>query len=261
MTDTRPYAELLQVMARLRAPDGCPWDREQTHESLRPYLLEETYEALEAIDRGDHPELCKELGDVLLQIVFHAQLASEAGRFTMADVCQAIVDKLVHRHPHVFADVRVDGSEQVLNNWEELKRQEKGDADTPHSALDGVPARLPALLRAQRVQSRASRVGFDWDQLDGPLDKVEEEFAELRREWEQGQIAAAEEEMGDLLFALVNASRFLKINPEDALRRGVTKFERRFRAVEATFEAEGRRLSDASLEEMDAVWDRIKAQE
>jgi MazG family protein len=261
MTDTRPYAELLQVMARLRAPDGCPWDREQTHASLGPYLLEETYEALEAIDREDHTELCKELGDVLLQVVFHAQLASEAGRFTMADVCQAIVGKLVHRHPHVFADVRVDGSEQVLSNWEELKRQEKEDADTPHSALDGVPAQLPALLRAQRVQSRASRVGFDWDQLDGPLDKVEEEFAELRQEWEQGQTASAEEEMGDLLFALVNASRFLKINPEDALRRGVAKFERRFRAVEAAFEAEGRRLSDASLEEMDAVWDRIKAQE
>ena len=157
MADTRPYAELLQVMARLRAPEGCPWDREQTHESLRPYLLEETYEALEALDQRDWDEFCRELGDVLLQIVFHAQIAAEAGRFTMADGCRASVDKLVHRHPHVFGEVQVDGAEQVLENWEQLKRQEKAYADEPRSALDGIPGLLPALLRAQRVQSRAAR--------------------------------------------------------------------------------------------------------
>jgi tetrapyrrole methylase family protein / MazG family protein len=261
MADTSPYVELLSVMARLRAPEGCPWDREQTHESLRTYLLEEAYEALEAIDQSNPEELCKELGDVLLQIVFHAQIAAEAGSFTMADVCQSIVNKLVHRHPHVFGDVEVDGSEQVLTNWEELKRQEKGHSETPHSVLDGIPAQLPSLLRAQRVQSRASRVGFDWEDVSGPLDKVEEEFAELRAEWEEGNASAAEEEMGDLLFALVNSARFLKIDAEDALRRAVDKFGRRFRKVESVLEQQSRSLADASLEEMDAIWDRVKAEE
>jgi tetrapyrrole methylase family protein / MazG family protein len=258
MAEEKNFAELIEVMARLRAEDGCPWDREQTHQSLKPYLLEETYEALEAIDAGDFPELCKELGDVLLQIVFHAQIASEAGHFTSGDVCRAIVDKLVHRHPHVFGDVEVDGPDQVLTNWEQLKRQEKGDSQEPHSSLDGVPKHLPALLRAQRVQSRASRVGFDWDRIDGPLDKVEEEFAELRREWEEGNKEKVEEEFGDLLFALVNTARFLKVDSEDSLRRAVSKFERRFRAVEATFRQRGEELSDASLEEMDRVWDQVK---
>lgn len=261
MTGTDSYAALLRVMARLRAADGCPWDREQTHESLRPYLLEETYEALEAIDRRDSAELCKELGDVLLQIVFHAQIASEAGQFSMRDVCQAIVDKLIHRHPHVFADTTVDGADQVLSNWERLKKEEKSPSAEPHSVLDGVPASLPALLRAQRVQARASRSGFDWERVDGPLDKVEEEFRELRTEWEHGEQARAEEEMGDLLFALVNAARFLRINPEDALRAAVAKFERRFRAVEAAFQERGRELSNASLKEMDAVWDDVKSGE
>jgi len=258
MADQKDFAELVEVMARLRAEDGCPWDREQTHQSLKPYLLEEAYEALEAIDAGDFPELCKELGDVLLQIVFHAQIASEAGHFTSGDVCRAIVDKLVYRHPHVFADTQVDSSDQVVTNWEQLKRQEKGESEKPHSALDGVPKQLPALLRAQRVQSRASRVGFDWDKIDGPLDKVEEEFAELRREVEAGNSDKAEEEFGDLLFALVNTARFLKVDPEDSLRRAVSKFERRFRAVETTFRGRGEELSDATLEEMDRVWDQVK---
>jgi len=262
MADETHFDELIAVMARLRAEDGCPWDREQTHESLQPYLLEEAYEALEAIDRQDHDELCKELGDVLLQVVFHAQIAGEAGRFTIADVCRAIIDKLVHRHPHVFGDVEVDGAEQVLTNWEQLKRREKGDAEAAeHSVLDGVPAPLPSLLRAQRVQGRAARVGFDWQRIEGPLDKVEEEFAELRQDWEAGNAEGAGEEFGDLLFALVNCARFLRVDAEDALRRAVAKFERRFRAVERAFRDQGRELADASLEEMDRVWDRVKEQE
>lgn len=261
MEDRTHFAELVEVMARLRAEDGCPWDREQTHASLKPYLLEEAYEALEAIDLQDHAELCKELGDVLLQIVFHAQIASEAGAFTIADVCRAIVDKLVHRHPHVFGEVEVDNADQVLTNWEQLKRQEKGESAGPHSALDGLPKHLPALLRAQRVQSRAARVGFDWERIDGPLDKVEEEFAELRREWEAGDRQKVEEEFGDLLFALVNTARFLQVDSEDALRRAAAKFERRFRAVERAFHEQGRPLSESTLEEMDQVWDQVKEEE
>jgi tetrapyrrole methylase family protein/MazG family protein len=259
MGEKSGLAELVEVMARLRGPGGCPWDREQTHASLKPYLLEETYEALEAIDQGHDRELCSELGDVLLQVVFHAQIAAEEGRFTIEEVARAIVAKLIHRHPHVFGDLRVDGAEQVLANWEKLKTQERGPAR--ESALDGVPKQLPALLRAQRVQSRAARLGFDWQTLQGPLHKVEEEFAELRRAWEEGHQEKAEEELGDLLFALVNAARFLKIAPEDALRRAVDKFERRFRAVEAVFAKEGQELSAVGLEEMDRVWEEVKKQE
>ena len=261
MEDRMHFAELVEVMARLRAEDGCPWDREQTHESLKPYLLEEAYEALEAIDQQGHAELCKELGDVLLQIVFHAQIASEAGTFAIADVCRAIVDKLIHRHPHVFGDAEVDGADQVLTNWEQLKRQEKGETAEPHSVLDGLPKHLPALLRAHRVQNRAARVGFDWEQIDGPLDKVEEEFAELRSDWEAGDRKKTEEEFGDLLFSLVNTARFLQVDPEDALRRAAAKFERRFRAVERTFHEQDRQLSESTLEEMDEVWDRVKETE
>ena len=258
MEERRRFAELVEVMARLRAEDGCPWDREQTHRSLKPYLLEETYEMLEAIDQEDDRELCKELGDVLLQIVFHAQIASEEGRFSIDDVCRALIDKLIHRHPHVFADAKVDDADQVVINWQQLKQQERPDTGQPLSAVDGVPKQLPALLRAQRIQSRASRVGFDWDRIAGPLDKVEEEFGELRKEWEAGESKKVEEEFGDLLFALVNTARFLQVDPEDALRRAVTKFERRFRAVEESFWAQEKKIEDASLEEMDEIWDRVK---
>ena len=258
MEERKRFAELVEVMARLRAEDGCPWDREQTHESLKPYLLEEAYEMLEAIDQGDDRELCKELGDVLLQIVFHAQIASEEGRFSVDDVCRALIDKLIHRHPHVFADAKVDDADQVVTNWQQLKQQERSATGQPLSAVDGVPKQLPALLRAQRIQSRASRVGFDWDRIAGPLDKVEEEFGELRKDWEAGESQKVEEEFGDLLFALVNTARFLQVDPEDALRRAVTKFERRFRAVEESFRARGKRMEEASLEEMDEVWDQVK---
>jgi len=257
-------------MARLRAEDGCPWDREQTHLSLRSYLLEESYEAIEAVEAGDDDELCQELGDVLLQIVFHAQIAREDGRFTADDVCRAIVDKLIRRHPHVFGDVEVDDAEHVKANWDRIKRDEKGETPAPRSAVDGVPRHLPALLRAQRIQERASQVGFDWDELSGPLEKVAEEVEEMRQAWaalsdddgEDGEARARlEEEYGDLLFALVNAARFLEITPEDSLRRAVGKFESRFRQVERVFRERGSELADASLEEMDRVWDQVKESE
>lgn len=263
------FAELVQIMSRLRADDGCPWDREQTHATLRTYLLEEAHEVLEAVDAGDDDGLCEELGDVLLQIVFHAQIAAEDDRFTVDDVCGAIADKLIRRHPHVFGDVHVDDAAQVKTNWDQIKRQEKGDGADTHSALDGVPTHLPALLRAQRIQERAATKGFDWDHISGPLDKVAEELDEVRAAWAAVDTAAStdaqrrhlEEEFGDLLFALVNAARFLKVTPEDGLRRAVGKFEARFRAVERTFRDQGRQLEEATLEEMDAVWDQVKERE
>ena len=258
MSGKSPFAELLAVMARLRADDGCPWDREQDHRTLKPYLLEEAYEALAAIDAGADGELCKELGDVLLQVVFHAQIASEEGRFTIADVCRAIVDKLVRRHPHVFADVEVDGSQQVVDNWERIKQAERREQARPASRLEGVPASLPALLRAQRIQSKASRAGFDWDRIDGTLEKVEEEVAELRQAIAEDDAGGRDEEFGDLLFALVNCGRFLELCPEDALRRAVDKFERRFRALATAFAERGEALEETTLEEMDRVWDQVK---
>ena len=295
------FDRLVATMARLRSPSGCPWDQKQTHQSLRPYLLEEAYEVLEAIDAGDDEELCAELGDVLLQVVFHAQVATERDSFTIDDICTAIVDKLVRRHPHVFGDVAVDDAEQVVVNWERIKKSERSGAE-PASTLDGVPKHLPALLRAQRIQDKASRAGFDWDHISGPLEKVAEEFEELRQEWIRhaeketekpgdpsdelpSQSTMIEEqpsqsknerpnqssneqpsqstiiEYGDLLFALVNTARFLELSSEDALRGAVDKFERRFRQVEEAFRNDGRDLDDAGLEEMDRVWEEVKQRE
>ena len=255
--------ELVEVMERLRSEAGCPWDREQTHDSLKQYLLEESYEVLDAIDAGDDDDLCQELGDVLLQIVFHAQIASEDERFDIDDVCRAIVDKLIHRHPHVFGDTQVDDADHVVTNWEVLKRAERGGGESHASALSGVPKLLPALLRAQRVQEKASRVGFDWQEISGPLQKVSEEFEELRREWDPApstpaEISRCKEELGDLLFALVNVARFQKLSPEDALRQAVDKFEGRFRALEQRLQAQGRQLEECSLEEMDRIWKEVK---
>ena len=261
MPDGNPFVKLVEIMARLRAEDGCPWDRQQTHTSLKPYLLEEAYEVLEAIDGEDDGEFCKELGDVLLQVVFHAQIAREEDRFSIEEVCQAIVDKLIRRHPHVFGDTQVAGAGEVLTNWERIKQAERREEARPASILDGVPGQLPALLRAQRVQAKAARVGFDWRDIRGPLDKVEEEFAELRQACKSGNIPHLEEEFGDLLFALVNAGRFLELCSEDALRVAIDKFEGRFRAVETHFAACGKDLEEASLEEMDHAWDQIKEAE
>jgi tetrapyrrole methylase family protein/MazG family protein len=254
------FAELVDIMARLRGEDGCPWDREQTSESIKPYLVEETYEVLEAIDEQDPAKLKEELGDLMLQIVFHAQMAEEAGAFTVRDVLAAINDKLVRRHPHVFGDVKADTAQEVLFNWEQIKqterRREKGQA----SLLDGVPRELPALLRAHRLQEKASRVGFDWQEAQEVFRKVEEELAELRAAM-QGQAAErVEAELGDLLFALVNLSRFLAVNPEEALRKTIARFIARFRYIEEELARRGRSLRQASLEEMDALWAEAKAQ-
>ncbi len=249
------FDELVRVMAQLRAPEGCPWDREQTHRSLRPYLLEEAYEALEAMDAEDWPRLCDELGDVLLQVVFHAQLASERGDFGVEDVCEKIVTKLKRRHPHVFADSVADTPDEVIDRWEKLKREEDGYQER-ESAVDGVPAILPALQRAYKLQKRASRAGFDWPDISGPRAKVDEEL----REVEEAEGQAVEEEVGDLLFAVVNLARFLDVEPEGALRGANERFSRRFRAVEE--QAGGsERLREMDLEEMDILWERAKAEE
>ena len=262
MQNDSSFSELVAIMARLRGPAGCPWDRQQTHTTLKPYLLEEVYEALEAIDAADDAELCKELGDVLLQVVFHAQIAAEEGRFDIEAVGQAIVDKLIRRHPHVFGDASADGADEVLLRWEQIKKQERQEqGETAPSLLAGIPKHLPALMRAQRIQVRVAQQGFDWDEVEGALDKVEEEFAEVRQAWESGGGAAVEEEFGDLLFSLVNASRFLKVEPEQALRRAVAKFERRFRTLEEIVRARGGEVAALSLAALDEIWDEVKARE
>jgi tetrapyrrole methylase family protein/MazG family protein len=248
------FDDLVEVMRILRSEKGCPWDREQSHESLKPYLIEETYEVLDAIDRGDDGELLEELGDLLLQIVFHAQLAAEEGRFTVEDVARVIVQKLERRHPHVFGEVQVHSSLQVLKNWEEIKRGEG-----KRSVLDGVPRGLPALLKARRVQDKVKRVGFDWDDPAGALEKVREEIGEMETAVQRGDRQGIEEEFGDVLFSLVNVSRFLDIDAEESLRQTVEKFSRRFRYIEARIESLGdRSIEDYSLEELDALWEESK---
>ena len=263
------FDRLVDIMRALRAPGGCPWDREQTLASLRPFVLEETYEVLEAIESGSAASLREELGDYLYEAVFLAQINEEAGTFTIGDAIDAICDKLVRRHPHVFA--RADGedaitSEQVIERWETMKareRAEAGQAGTkmPKTTLSGVPKTLPSLLRAYEISVRAAAVGFDWARPADVLDKIEEEVAEVRREVESGatgDLSRAEEEMGDLLFAIANLSRKLGIEPEAALRRANEKFTRRFDAVERAFAMRGQSLQDASLEEMEAEWQRVK---
>jgi MazG family protein len=262
------FEQLVSVMRALRAPGGCPWDREQTVASLRPFVLEETYEVLEAIETGDVAALREELGDFLYEAVFLAQISEEAGDFSIGDAIDGICAKLVRRHPHVFAKQAGDDritSEQVIERWETMKARERaGEAATQTASkttLSGVPKTLPSLLRAYEISSRAAAVGFDWAKADDVLDKIEEEIAEVRREVESGatgQLSRAEEEMGDLLFAITNLSRKLGIEPEAALRRANDKFTKRFDAMERTLTSRGRRLSDATLEEMEEEWRRVK---
>jgi len=259
------FERLVGIMARLREPGGCPWDREQTHASLRRFVLEETHEVLEAIDRGAPAELCEELGDFLFEGVFLARISEEAGDFTIGDALDAVCDKLVRRHPHVFARGAGDAaltSAQVVESWAAIKARERaaaGRAATPAaSALDGVPLALPALARAHALGSRAAEVGFDWPEAGDVVAKIEEEIAELRHEIEGGDRRRAEEEMGDLLFAIANLSRKLGIEPEAALRRANAKFTTRFGAVERAFAARGQSLGAASLDEMEAEWARVK---
>jgi tetrapyrrole methylase family protein / MazG family protein len=255
------FDKLVRIMARLRGENGCPWDRQQTHESIKPYFVEETYEVLEAIDEGDAGKLCEELGDVMLQVVFHARMAEEAGLFGVAEVLTAITDKLVRRHPHVFADVRADTAQEVLFNWEQIKQSERKRAAGNASILDGVPRELPALLRAHRLQEKASRVGFDWKEAREVVKKVEEEFAELRAAMESEQPERVEAELGDLLFSLVNLSRFVAVNPEEALRKTIARFIARFQYIEEELAHRGTTPGQATLEEMDALWAEAKARE
>ncbi|MBI2080261.1 MAG: nucleoside triphosphate pyrophosphohydrolase [candidate division NC10 bacterium] len=255
------FAELTAIMARLRGPGGCPWDREQTSSSIAPYLLEETYEVLEAIREGKPTRLREELGDVLLQVVFHAEMAAEAGQFTIADVLRGVSDKLVRRHPHVFGDAEAKTAAEVLVRWEAIKQHERESGGEPASALAGVPRSLPALLRAHRLQEKASRAGFDWPALEGVLAKVEEEWRELKAALEGGQPARVESELGDLLFGLVNLSRFAGVNPEMALTAATERFIRRFHHIEAVLARRGKTPRESTLDEMDLLWEEAKRRE
>src|SRR5947208_5017963 len=261
------FTRLIEIMARLRGPDGCPWDREQTIDSLKPFVLEETYEVLEAIDRHDHAELREELGDFVFEAVFLAQLESEAGHFEIADSLKIVADKLVRRHPHVFArdagEPKLDSAGQVRTRWEEIKALEttaRGDSARPKTLLSGIAATLPALLRAYHIGTRAASVGFDWARAGDVVAKIEEEVDELREVIDAGaDRQRAEEEMGDLLFAIANLARKLGIEPETALRKANDKFTRRFGTLERAIGESGRRMSEMGLEELEAEWQRAKS--
>lgn len=258
-SETAGFDRLLHLMRKLRAPGGCPWDAEQTHESLKRYLLEETYEVIEAIDSGSSKMLREELGDLLLQSVFHSVIAEEKGEFTMDDVLSVLCEKLIRRHPHVFGDVRIGDIDELVDNWERIKKREKGEER--RSALSGVPYHLPALLRAQKITEKAARVGFDWDHVDLVFAKVLEELKELEETLFTGDQERMEAELGDLLFAIVNLGRFLSLNPEDALRKTIARFMRRFSHVEDSLHARGKKLQESSLEEMDSLWEEAKRKE
>ena len=252
------FLELVDIMARLRSADGCPWDRKQTHESLKEYLFEEAHELFDEIDEADVEGICSELGDLILQPVFHAQIASEAGEFDIGDCVQRIVSKLRHRHPHVFGEEDAATPDEVMKIWRRQKAKEGGE-EKKKSLLDGVPKSLPALSQAQHMTKECSRVGFDWGEPAGALEKVFEELGELKETLDESvPQTEREDEMGDLFFALVNVSRLLDIDAEEALRKANKKFERRFRSVEGLADEEGRDLSEMVLQEMDALWDRVK---
>jgi len=250
------FGQLMEIMRRLRAPGGCPWDAEQSHESLKRYLLEESYEVIEAIDSGDRDNLKEELGDLLLQPVFHAAIAEEQGAFTMNDVLEAINEKLIRRHPHVFGEAVIESSEAQVANWEKIKKQEKGVARK--SALSGVPKELPALMQAQKITEKAARVGFDWEHTDQVFAKVMEELHEFEEAMLSGDQQEMEAELGDLLFAIVNLGRFLAIDPEEALRKTIQRFTKRFAHVEDTLHARGLAMQSSTLEEMDVLWEEAK---
>ena len=261
------FEKLVAVQARLRAPNGCPWDREQTHESLRTYLIEEAYEVLEALESGNDGKFAEEMGDLLLQIVFHSQIAREEGRFTVADVIREIHDKMVRRHPHVFGKTQARDSAEVLRNWEQIKAEErrasgdlKSNDSTPkeESLLDGVSKALPATMEGFQLTRKASRIGFDWEDAGGVFEKMQEETQELRNALKEREQLRMEEELGDLLFAAVNLSRFLKIDPEIALKKANAKFSRRFRAMERMARKGGHEFKDLPRQEMESLWEAAK---
>ena len=252
--------ELVEIMARLRSPGGCPWDREQTHSSLQEYLVEESAELFDAVDEGDDAGMAEELGDVLLQVVFHCQIAAEDARFDLQEVARRCCEKLRRRHPHVFGEAAVDDAAGVVRQWEAIKRQEKNPPASV-SALHGVPRHLPALHRAHKMQKKAARVGFDWPSVEGVLGKIEEELAEVKHALADGQAQAAAEEIGDLLFAVVNLSRVQNRVAEDLLHDAVKKFEKRFMHMEDSLRQDGRRLEECSLAELDVLWEQAKKAE
>lgn len=249
---------LRSIVEKLRSPDGCPWDREQTHETLRSALLEECYEVVDAINRADDANLREELGDLLLLVVMHAQMGAERGAFHFDEIAAAVCEKLIRRHPHVFGEKTAGNSTEVLRQWEQIKRQEKGGSA---SVLDGLPRALPALMRAQNAQKKAGRVGFDWPDATPVVSKVEEEFSELQKAMQSGGKDAITEEIGDLLFAVVNLGRKLGVECETALNEATGKFVRRFQAVESRLAREGRRIEDTPLEELDTIWNEVKNKE
>lgn len=251
------FDDLLSIMRLLRAPGGCPWDREQDHKSIRRNFIEETYEVVEAIDEEDAGHLKEELGDVLLQVVFHTEMEAEKGTFDIDDVCDGICKKLIYRHPHIFSDVEVADSAEVLQNWDALKRVEKSQK-TSSDSMVAVARSLPQLLRAEKIQSKAAKVGFDWPDVHGALDKVREEFSELTEAI--GGVGDPAEELGDLLFSVVNVARFLKTDPEHALEQTCDKFIRRFAYIETTAKSMGKAWDELSLAEMDAMWEAAKHQ-
>ncbi len=267
------FEDLVELQIRLLAPNGCPWDREQTHESLRTYLIEEAYEVLDALESGDPDKFAEELGDLLLQIIFHSQLASQAGRFNVGDVIERVHTKMVRRHPHVFGTGKADSAAQVLKNWEQLKAEERrqerlsrgqnaeASDDKPASLLSGIPRTLPAVMEAYQLTRRAARVGFDWPNIAGILEKLREEIRELESEIASGNAAKIEAEAGDLLFSVVNVVRFLKLDPEIALKKANRKFIERFRDMELEAATKGKKLADLNASELDGLWNRAKARQ
>lgn len=255
MANREKWQELIDIMARLRGEGGCPWDRQQDHQSLKRYLVEEAYEVLDAIDAGDDAAFCDELGDVLLQIVFHAQIATEQGRFTIDDVVAAISAKMIRRHPHIFGEASAENAEQVLTMWEEIKAKEKNSDGESSRGLMKLNENLPALMLAQKAQEKAARVGFDWDDIGGPRAKLAEELAELEAAQTQEEKAA---ELGDVLFSIVNMARFLDIDAEDALRRCVRRFIGRCDYMDKVIEGRGQSWQQLNLAELDQIWDEAK---
>jgi len=258
------FERLVVLQARLRAPNGCPWDREQTHATLRTYLIEEAYEVLDAMKSGDDAKFANEMGDLLLQVVFHSQIAAEEGRFTVADVIREVHEKMVRRHPHVFGEKRAKDAAEVLRNWEQIKAQERQEygqiekKEQRKSLLDGVPRGLPATMEGLQLTRKASRAGFDWDNAHGVLEKLREEFTELRRATDEKDAAKIEEEMGDLLFAVINLARFLQVDPEIALKSANAKFARRFREMERMSEENGQAFADVARAEKESLWEAVK---
>jgi MazG family protein len=260
MSKTYTFIEVVEIIRRLRSEGGCPWDNKQTLQTLRKYFLEEVYEAIDAIDQQDYPSLCEELGDSLWEILFIARIAEQEGHFTIDDVTQMLGEKMVRRHPHIFGDVKLDSSEQVLKQWAQIKLEE-GKTTLTSEILEKVPHSLPALLRAFRIGERVSKVGFDWETTDQVFEKLDEETAEFHDAIKNGSQAQVEEELGDVLFTLVNLSRHLGVSPEDALRGATNKFTRRFTDVEKQAQAKGKALSDMDIEQLEALWQNAKKKE